>query len=715
LLAVSVFALLKRAVLRYLAFVAVLIFGHSLDYALWQRAILTESLDNSLILMLGTAFLWLQHDLIRHPHLPLRRQLVWGAGLGLLLILWAYNRPPNFLNGLVVTAFLLALSLLWRRQTWRQPALFLPLIVSLVAIYGVRSYSLRESRDWQNAYMNNLAANILPYPDKVAFFAARGLPTTPEALSFAGYVPARYRGDWRPIFGEWLDTRAQSAYIEYLLANPPARLWEALRVWPKYLDPEFLIDERVRSAENLAYASQWQAQNRHWFYNPSGLSFLLWGGMLSVPLLWGAWRGRADGRWLLPLALILTTLPMVVLNLNADAYEARHHVANSLKLRLGVLLLLFFVLDRWRGWGWSLLAGLIALAEVGGGYLLLRDHVSYPLLSRLAPQTNLLYFWDVNATEYRLYQHVPLDESVLSHEVTVTFQRYARLFVVSWGMFGVYPEIYQPDVEYAIGWRNTPDPITAGFSPQGPVYGPYPLPPEQAQAYANWGETHLPAALATLNIRYIYYTGTAWAGLQPFQQALLRHSPAFEQVATWGDDNGTARLYRVVGQQATWSDFAGGGLETLGLSPADYALYQSRVPPNLPFPPDALIFSPNQGALADSEAAILNLGGLMTATRQGLDDETGHALLSLLYAHTRLRYQDDSLSPEQQKALAEWRASKDPRFLRQAGFEYLLVEATWWSYLSAAEQARFDDPQQYQLSVVWAGVVPRFFRLYHLP
>ncbi|HLA45470.1 MAG TPA: hypothetical protein VJZ27_18615, partial [Aggregatilineales bacterium] len=485
----------------------------------------------------------------------------WSAVFAVLIVLWGFSRPPNFFNALILIPFVAAIAVVWHRLTRPWIVTFIVILVSLAGIYLVRNYLVNKGDVWQNAFMNTLAANILPDAEKREFFAERGMPTDEVAMHFSGYIPANHGGDWNAIFGEWINERGRSVYLEYLLKTPFARAEEALRSPDRVLDPDALLQIYGREHENIGLEQPlpaWESRNIALLYNPGGITFIVI-GILTLLLMLSmiAAQHHLDSRWLIPLVVILSTLPIALLNLNADAYEPRHHIANSLKLRLGIVMLALYCFDWMLTYRASYVQRLIAIlivltgaVEFLSGYRLTRDNLVYPIVSAVSDK-NLLKPWELDDLSYQLYQDIERDASIMKIQTDVIDgEVYTRDFIVNWNHHGIYPELMEREGKIGLAWRNTPQPIDVA-GPQGAVYGPYYLDEETAAAYRAWRDTRLPGYLLDLGIDYVYVDALSWQHLPLYQRGVLENW--YPEVTRIDESMGEGVLLWRIFEQRTWT------------------------------------------------------------------------------------------------------------------------------------------------------------------
>ncbi len=692
--------------LAVLAFASLLGFSLNIDVFVWNRAALTESLDVTLtVFALCGLLIWQRTILSGHTPRP-ARQIALAIPAAGLVFLWGFSRPANYyiLAGLVLV--LLALVAWQRGRMWAWRYALGLLIVAAAGTIAYRYWNVEQTDLTELTIMQKMTSEVLLEPDQTAFFIERGMPSDPEALSYAGWVPPRYRGDWYAVFGEWLEAHGRRTLIEFTLLHPRESLLEPLLEWQKIVDPNMMLSALGRNPN--FHIAEWRATHSHLIYNPSAVGYALLGGLALVLMGSLVWGGRAaPSAWLIPLLMILVGAGWGVWNWNFNHYEERQLLLLSLLLRLGMLWLALVTADhllRHAGARWAVLGlGALILLEALLGWGPTHNAV-YRALAPAAPHTNWLASWDVSEHEYEVFQHIPLDETALHLRTDIIDgEVYSRLFTLRWGEFDLSGElIAETQNTFQIVWRNDPR-LDSAVGPLGPVYGPVPygaLPaPERLR---EWQTTRLPAHLQANDLRYIMVDARTWQTLPRYEAALLRHPDLYRMVQRWPDG---ATLLEAHGVAATWADLAPGTPATAGLSPARYADFQGTVPPVA-----GPILAPDTGPLADRAALLLRYGGLTEVILHS--DPTAQAALFSLLA----TLQDVTFGPEARDpaALEAWRGAKTPANLRAAGYDYLLVNDAWWGWLTAEEQARFQNPAAYTLVQEWRGVIPGWYRLYRI-
>ncbi|MBZ0310477.1 MAG: hypothetical protein K8I82_30730, partial [Anaerolineae bacterium] len=339
---------------------------------------------------------------------------------------------------------------------------------------------------------------------------------------------------------------------------------------------------------------------------------------------------------------------------------------------------------------YPLLIGLLAITagvEMLSGGLWTRNHIIYPAVSFVVPEHNMLHFWGVSDEEYHLYQKINLDETIVLTQTQIfDGQPYVRQYLLRWGEFGAPGEIYPYDNGLSFQWRTSPQPI-ASAGPQGVVYGPVMLDDQTTRFLMRWQGSFLPGNLRQLDIRYLYFDRATFDALPLYRQRLLNNPSIYKPIQRGKD----GILYEVVSAALEWPEFATHDTEQT-------AAFTGSV------------FIPVTGTLAQRDLYIPSLAGLIQATAPS-DEAAQKPLRELMAILEAMQFEDD-LTAAQQTVISRWRETKQPEFLTEAGFDYVLVTQEWWSWLYTEEQAFIDEA--YELVQEWEGDVPEWYRLYKI-
>jgi hypothetical protein len=369
-LATSVFTVVAGRRARWLAALVVLGFSVTAPVAMWERSVLSESLAISLMALVVAAGLQVARGVTG-----------WRvAGLLVALALWLATRDSHAAVALVGGAAVAAVATIsWlrsfgrrRAESWDDAeerggselcddpdvpgesevadaggsiaerrwlaalglgAVALGLVVGLASSYGER-----HAFPMRNVY----AVRVLPYADRVRWFADHGMPQADEFVgpdARAPYVepggpPVVYVADDDARLGQWLDwvgTDGRRAFAEFVATHPL-----------------YLVSEPLRSPERAFNNAHGDRQ----FYTPPDMPTVpLVDRMLALPTIVvlviaeivGGWAfGRR--RWSPALVVGVVTaglaVPHGLVAWHSDGMEtARHLVVPAVQLHVGVLLM----------------------------------------------------------------------------------------------------------------------------------------------------------------------------------------------------------------------------------------------------------------------------------------------------------------------------------------------------------------------------------------
>lgn len=216
LLAAAVASVAVRPGAKAVGAISIAVVSLTWPVSIWDQQILTESLALTTLVLAIAAGIWF----VRTPTPTTATLLVAAAGgvlasrdslaipvalVGVVLLLVAVRREGGRRRLLVLTgAYLLALTFLFA---------------------GAARHGERNLQPLEHVY----AVRVLPYPDRVAWFAERGMPQATELAAipkatdpvqgFAPFTPVPKIEQWAP-WRAWLEGEGQLALARYALAHP---------------------------------------------------------------------------------------------------------------------------------------------------------------------------------------------------------------------------------------------------------------------------------------------------------------------------------------------------------------------------------------------------------------------------------------------------------------------------------------------------------------
>ena len=205
---------------KILGVVFILSFAYSPQLADWDGVLMSESLSFSLFVISFSLLIELAHRIYEEGREASLK--TWGWSFFWLAVtgLWVFTRDSGA-YGILITVGLLGMGIILPDVKKRIPLrLVITILFSLTVVFFVHNATLRASNRWVNPLFNNLIKNIMPYPDRLDYFAELGLPVTEELLSFIDSD-----GNETSLFDveglmPWVYESGFSAYQRYIATHP---------------------------------------------------------------------------------------------------------------------------------------------------------------------------------------------------------------------------------------------------------------------------------------------------------------------------------------------------------------------------------------------------------------------------------------------------------------------------------------------------------------
>lgn len=327
-----VFALVVRSFwLKPLAFVFVLAFSLTQNVILWDSLLLGDSMAVSFLALFIAAGLWLSA----------KWEIYRFVLLAVTAVLLAFVRDTYAYLLLMGGAGLLVL--LFFTPRWKHIAAVSGLFLALfLAVNTLSTLGMR----WYMPFMMTMGLRILPNPEYVAYFAARGMPVTDALMERAGKpiqaddIAMYYDPDLEG-FRQWVRAHGHREFIRFLWFFKADTLQNPLREADSIFNPDIYYYAATGYRPILADVRL----NELLFPARFGLIASLLANALGLILLYPAFHYR-QALWTIPLTLVLFSYPQAVLIWNADANDiARHSVYHVIMLRLGFWMLVLFTAD----------------------------------------------------------------------------------------------------------------------------------------------------------------------------------------------------------------------------------------------------------------------------------------------------------------------------------------------------------------------------------
>jgi hypothetical protein len=316
---------------RALAAGVVLGFASSLPVAMWNRSLLSESLSMSLVALLVAALLWTA----QRPTWP-RLVAAAAAALGL-----AAARDAQVWTVALLALAVGASAITRIGRDGRTAIRLAALATCLVAVVVVTGWGSVSSKRSVESVSDVLYVRVFPYPDRVGWFSAHGMPQgaaidamarvppTPGTAPVVGISPTD--SAFRPL-ERWITAHGESTYALWLVSHPTYLVTEPL------LRPERTFNSAQGDLD--FYAPTVQAVTSP-LTDPMWPSLAWLAGLALVAGVLAVWRKTwRRPAWRMTVALTVIGGLAMVVAWHGDGQEVtRHTVEGFAQLRLGLWIL----------------------------------------------------------------------------------------------------------------------------------------------------------------------------------------------------------------------------------------------------------------------------------------------------------------------------------------------------------------------------------------
>jgi hypothetical protein len=319
------------------AFAIVLAFSLVPALAVWDGALLSESLTFSL----GALFLAALFVLSERP-----TPKSAGAAVALAFLL-AMTRTSN---ALVVPLFLIPVAVLVLR---RRRDVAISLVVASIAIVGI-AYVHSDAHEWELPLAEVIALRVLHEPQARAYFDARGMPDTPgladrimtNRVPFPGFETAPELASFIP----WFNRSARTTYRDFLLSHPDALIVDPIRYLPSLVTPSTSTDDLqalpLQVYEARGYRNALPSPVRRVLYFSSAALVFVCAALVLAALLALGFTSGPRRAWIVPVLGIVTCVPHgMIIFLGGATSLGRHGLFMAILLRLSVFLAALFAVD----------------------------------------------------------------------------------------------------------------------------------------------------------------------------------------------------------------------------------------------------------------------------------------------------------------------------------------------------------------------------------
>lgn len=327
---------LKSNWLKPLLFSLILAFSLSRDIFMWDPFLGSESIALSFMALFLAASIWLIQEWKTYKLVFI---LFFAVGMVLTRDTFAY---------LLLMVALINLPVFWR-SPYRSKALALSF--AFVVIFAFSSQLAELGLRPYRAILMNTALRIYPSNEYTDYFRQHGMPISerlvemsrnPEAgQKFAVNIALTFDDD-QAAYRQWAKASGHAEYLKFLWFFKADTFQ---KVFTETAGQSFFPDVFYYTATGYRPIIKDARLAEILYPTRFGLFFFFIANLLAAFFVPIFWRKREINGYI-PLLMILLAYPQAVLVWAADPNDiARHSIAHNVLMRLGVWLLLFFVLD----------------------------------------------------------------------------------------------------------------------------------------------------------------------------------------------------------------------------------------------------------------------------------------------------------------------------------------------------------------------------------
>jgi hypothetical protein len=326
----------RSYLLKPLFFIIVLGFSLSRDVFMWDPFLGSESIALSFTALFLAAVIWL-----------LMEWKTYKAALLIFIALCMVLTRDTYAYLLLMVA-LINVPVFWfspqRRNALAVSFAFLVIFAlsSQLAEIGLRPY---------RAVLMNTALRIYPSEEYTEYFRAHGMPVDDRLVEmsrniepgqkFAVNIALTFDED-QADYRQWALEQGSSSYVRFLWFFKADTFQ---KVFTETAGQSFFPDVFYYTATGYRPIIRDARITEFLYPIRFGLFFFFIANMIAAFFAPIGWREQKI-LWYLPLLMILLSYPQAVLVWSADVNDiARHSISHNILLRLGVWMLIFFVLD----------------------------------------------------------------------------------------------------------------------------------------------------------------------------------------------------------------------------------------------------------------------------------------------------------------------------------------------------------------------------------
>lgn len=346
-LGVAVARLMKNRVLRILSFTLVMLLGLGIDVSQWNKALLTESLATSTFIFLIGLWVFGIELWSRWENANKIVKTLYSVTLFLVSAIYLSLRDTHsYFLLIIAVAIFISLAVISPRKRGKV-YLLIGYGIFLLGIVFLQNYSAERGERWLGPYSHVLYLRLLRDERSTNYLLESGMPSENLAEE---YFQGRRR-DFERMLAEdpsgqpildWMRENGRGVYYRFLIQNPWYFIGEPLQDLSKLVSPD-----SSEYRERFYPEPVWIDATRNVLYPESLALLALWLLLLLIGIGWLISKKRIGRQLIIPLFLLISFVPMMLIVWHGDAIEVERHAQQvHLQLRLGLWIVTLIIIDR---------------------------------------------------------------------------------------------------------------------------------------------------------------------------------------------------------------------------------------------------------------------------------------------------------------------------------------------------------------------------------
>jgi hypothetical protein len=345
LLAIVISLTIKDKLAKIFSCAVILMIGASIDISSWDKAMLSESISTSLLVIFLATIIFSGIVWEKKRKYPAWKQILFLGILLLVGIIYSFARDTNsffilFLGGaMVVGIFIPAIR--------RHPLFisYIAILAGFISIFILQTISVNNGKRETRGLIHVVYDRVIQSEDYLNYYIQQGMPYNEKVVAIAliqshvETIKAERDPELKPFF-TWMEHHGEIIAVKFLLSHPSYVLFAPMQDFWEIVNSGSSGYRKINAFPNTRInilTTIFYTKTKQWLFLPLILF------LFEIVILWRKREGRII--WYLALALFLSTFPLALLVWHSDSYEIMRHslqIAVNLHLSAWIVIILLF-------------------------------------------------------------------------------------------------------------------------------------------------------------------------------------------------------------------------------------------------------------------------------------------------------------------------------------------------------------------------------------